>query len=80
MKSIMSKIAIALCLMSAITGVVPGLLAGAYAQSTKARTFHFRIRTKDGGIVNTSVWADDVFQAQFKLRQRYPDCQILSGD
>ena len=39
-----------------------------------------RIRTKSGGIVgNVVVEAKDMEEAKHKLRQRYPDCEILEG-
>ena len=40
--------------------------------------FGFRIRTKDGEYINVYVDATDVDNARFKIRERYPDCQIVS--
>jgi hypothetical protein len=41
--------------------------------------FVFRIRTKSGGIVgNIVIEAKDQYEAEHKLRQRYPDCEILN--
>jgi hypothetical protein len=41
--------------------------------------FIFRIRTKSGGIVgNILIEAKDQYEAEQKLRQRYPDCEILN--
>jgi hypothetical protein len=43
--------------------------------------FVFRIRTKSGGIVgNVVIEANDQYEAERKLRQRYPECQILNRD
>jgi hypothetical protein len=41
--------------------------------------FVFRICTKSGGIVgNIVIEANDQYEAEQKLRQRYPDCEILN--
>ena len=41
--------------------------------------FVFRIKTTSGGIVgNIVIEAKDHYEAERKLRQRYPDCEILS--
>ncbi|MBY0527028.1 MAG: hypothetical protein K2R98_26780 [Gemmataceae bacterium] len=43
------------------------------------RRFAFRIRTKSGGIVgNIVIEAKDQYEAEHKLRKRYPDCEILN--
>ncbi len=43
------------------------------------RRFVFRIRTKTGGIIsNVSIAAKDQYEAEHRLRQRYPDCEILN--
>lgn len=40
--------------------------------------FHFRIKTKSGGIVgNIVIEAHDQYEAEQKLRKLYPDCTIL---
>lgn len=44
------------------------------------RRFVFKIKTKDGGIVaNIVIEAKDIEEAKYKLRQRYPGCEILEG-
>jgi hypothetical protein len=41
--------------------------------------FVFRIRTKSDGIVgNIVIEARDQYEAELKLRQRYPGCEILN--
>ena len=38
----------------------------------------FKIKTKSGGIVGSiTIEAKDAENAKYKLRQRYPDCEIL---
>ena len=40
--------------------------------------FYFKVKTKSGGIVgNILIEAKDQYEAENKLRQRYPDCQIV---
>jgi hypothetical protein len=40
----------------------------------------FKIKTKAGGIVgNIVIEAKDIEAAKHKLRQRYPDCEILEA-
>jgi hypothetical protein len=40
--------------------------------------FYFKVKTKSGGIVgNILIEAKDQYEAKNKLRQRYPDCQIM---
>ena len=41
-------------------------------------TYHFRIRTASGGIVNTSQWASDVERAKYLLLKRYPGATIIN--
>lgn len=42
------------------------------------KKFVFKIKTKSGGIVgNIVIEAKDAEAAKHKLRQRYPDCEIL---
>jgi hypothetical protein len=42
-------------------------------------SFVFRVRTKTGGIVgNIVIEAKDQYEAEQKLRQRYPECEILN--
>ena len=44
------------------------------------RKFVFKIKTKAGGIVgNIVIEATDMEAAKHKLRQRYPDCEILEA-
>ena len=44
------------------------------------RRFVFRIKTKSGGIIgNIVIHADNMDAAKYKLRQRYPDCEILDA-
>ena len=41
--------------------------------------FAFRIRTSSGGIIgNIVIEAHDQYEAENKLRQRYPDCTVLN--
>ena len=40
-------------------------------------TYHFRIRTASGGILNTSQWASDVENAKYLLIKRYPGAMII---
>ena len=41
--------------------------------------FIFRVKTRSGGIVgNILIEAKDQYEAEHKLRQRYPDCEILN--
>ena len=42
------------------------------------RKFVFKIKTKSGGIIgNIVIEAKDAEAAKHKLRERYPDCEIL---
>ncbi len=42
------------------------------------RKFVFKIKTKSGGIVgNITIEAKDAENAKYKLRKRYPDCEIM---
>jgi hypothetical protein len=41
-------------------------------------TYHFRIRTASGGIVNTSQWASDAERAKYLLLKRYPGATIIN--
>jgi len=44
------------------------------------RKFVFKIKTKSGGIIgNIVIEAKDIEAAKYKLRKRYPDCEILEG-
>lgn len=40
--------------------------------------FDFRIKTKEGGIVGTVIEAKDQYEAEHKVRQRYPGCEIVN--
>jgi hypothetical protein len=54
--------------------VLPGTVQAA------TRKFVFKIKTKSGGIIgNIVIEAKDIEAAKHKLRQRYPDCEILEG-
>lgn len=45
-----------------------------------SRKFVFKIKTKDGSIIgNIVIEAKDIEAAKYKLRHRYPDCEILEG-
>jgi hypothetical protein len=44
------------------------------------RKFVFKIKTRSGGIVsNIAIEAKDMEAAKVKLRNRYPDCEILEA-
>lgn len=44
------------------------------------RKFVFKIKTKDGSIIgNIVIEAKDMEAAKYKLRKRYPDCEIMEG-
>ncbi len=44
------------------------------------KRFVFKIKTKSGSIVgNIVIEARDIEEAKYKLRKRYPDCEILEG-
>ena len=50
------------------------------AKAGEHKRFVFKIRTKSGSIVgNTVIEAKDMEEAKYKLRKRYPDCEILEG-
>jgi hypothetical protein len=56
------------------------LLPCSAALAAHRKRFVFEIKTKSGGIVgNVVVEAKDMEEAKYKLRQRYPDCEILEG-
>ena len=40
-------------------------------------TYHFRIRTASGGILNTSQWGRDIENAKYRLLKRYPGATII---
>ncbi len=44
---------------------------------TSGKTFHFRLRLRNGNIINTSQWAHDIFPAQGMIQQRYPGYVVL---
>lgn len=49
----------------------------AQAANTK---FVFKIKTKDGSIIgNIVIEAKDIEAAKHKLRERYPDCEVLEA-
>jgi hypothetical protein len=44
------------------------------------KRFVFKIKTTSGGIVgNIVIEAKDIEEAKHKLRERYPDCEIMEG-
>ena len=44
------------------------------------RSFVFKIKTKSGSLVgNIVIKAKDMDAAKYKLRQRYPDCEIMEA-
>jgi hypothetical protein len=48
--------------------------------TAKGRKFIFKIKTKSGGIVgNILIEAKDIEAAKYKLRKRYPNCEILEA-
>jgi hypothetical protein len=50
-----------------------------YGGNVMRQRFVFRIRTKSGGIVgNIVIEAKDQYEAEHKLKQRYPDCEVLN--
>ncbi len=56
------------------------LLPWSVAAATERKRFVFKIRTKNGSIVgNIVIEAKDIEEAKYKLRKRYPDCEILEG-
>ena len=56
------------------------LLPLSAALAGQRKRFVFKIKTKSGGIVgNIVIEAKDIEEAKHKLRQRYPDCEILEG-
>ena len=56
------------------------LLPLSVAAATEEKRFVFKIRTKNGGIVGDIVIeAKDIEEAKYKLRKRYPNCEILEG-
>jgi hypothetical protein len=44
---------------------------------TAGKTFHLRIRTREGSILNVSQWAHDLWQAQYLIQRRYPRCVVM---
>ena len=56
------------------------LLPLSVTAATERKRFVFKIRTKNGSIVgNIVIEAKDIEEAKYKLRKRYPDCEILEG-
>ena len=65
-----------------VTGSIITLALAAIPSLAHARNrkFVFKIKTKAGGIVgNIVIEATDMEAAKHKLRQRYPDCEILEA-
>ena len=56
------------------------LLPCSAALAGERKRFVFKIKTKSGSIVgNIVIEAKDIEEAKYKLRKRYPDCEILEG-
>ena len=50
------------------------------AFASEHKRFVFKVKTKSGSIVgNIVIEAKDIEEAKYKLRKRYPDCEILEG-
>jgi len=65
-----------------VTGSVTAVALAAVPSLALAvnRKFVFKIKTKSGGIVgNIVIEAKDMEAAKYKLRKRYPDCEILEA-
>ncbi len=61
-----------------VTACLLSLLASKALAANKK--FVFKIKTKSGGIIgNIVIEAKDIEAAKYKLRQRYPDCEIVEG-
>jgi hypothetical protein len=66
----------------AVLGFVPDVVVptSVVAATPANKTFVFKIKTKDGGIVgNIHIQAKDMFAAIHKLKERYPGCEILEA-
>jgi hypothetical protein len=62
------------CVTTLALVAAPSLAFGA------SRKFVFKIKTKSGGIVgNIVIEAKDMEAAKYKLRQRYPGCEIMEA-
>jgi hypothetical protein len=56
------------------------LLLSPVVAEAKDKSFVFKIKTKSGSIIsNIVIQAKDLDAAKVKLRQKYPDCEILEG-
>lgn len=63
----------------AFLGVCLSILPASAAWAANKR-FVFKIKTKSGGIVgNIVIEAKDIEEAKYKLRKRYPECEIMEG-
>lgn len=63
-----------------ITGSLAMLILAVLPKTAQAanKKFVFKIKTKDGSIIgNIVIEAKDIEAAKHKLRERYPDCEIL---
>jgi len=59
----------------AVATPLAAICKDALAESKK---FVFKIKTKSGSIVgNIVIEAKDAENAKYKLRKRYPDCEIM---
>ncbi len=60
--------------------VLSSVLPISAALASDHKRFVFKIKTKSGSIVgNIVIEAKDIEEAKYKLRKRYPDCEILEG-
>ena len=56
------------------------LLPLSTALAASRKRFAFKVKTKGGSIVgNIVIEAKDIEEAKYKLRKRYPDCEIMEG-
>ncbi len=64
--------------LAACLAVLPLSMTAVLAGEHKR--FVFKVKTKSGGIVgNFVIEAKDIEEAKYKLRKRYPDCEIMEG-
>ena len=68
MKSLILKSLLILLTFSSISYAVPQF------------NYKFKVRTKQGSIVNNiTIHAKDIDAAKFKLNRKYKDCQIMNS-
>jgi hypothetical protein len=46
--------------------------------TTAADQFHVRIKTKAKSIIGVPITATDPFNAEYKVKKKYPGCEILN--